>query len=324
MRGQAPARSLVRSLTRRCDLPVRVTRTARRLVGVAVVLALAGCTIETPAGASFTFSLTADMRSYTAGDEYRGALHALADAGPGDFMIVPGDLDPPGAVDAAIQEILGTGFDWYPVVGNHEAETPEDMSWLRTFNAGGTTLPRTVNPGPAGSVETCYSFDQGNAHFAVINEYFHDGVDDDPVGDVSSELLAWLEADLAATSCPVVFVVGHEPAFPRPDIAFPHRVRHVGDSLDQVPAHRDAFWQVLVNHGVNAYLCGHTHTHNLSLAEIDGVWQVDVGHARGLADIGARSTFLRMSVYEGGEVTWEAWRQNLCTGEYTAWCRGRL
>jgi hypothetical protein len=283
---------------------------------------LVGCPVPTPTGPSFTLSLTADMRSYTGETEYRGALHALAGAGAGSFMVAPGDIDPPGAVDAAIKEILGPAFDWYPVVGNHEAETPEDMAWLRAFNPGGATLPRIVNPGPPASIETCYSFDEGNAHFSVINEYYHDAVDDDPVGDASADLLAWLEADLAATTQPVLFVVGHEPAFPRPDMAFPHRLRHVGDSLDQFPAHRDTFWQTLVDHGVKAYLCGHTH--NFSLVEVDGVWQIDVGHARGIADTGARSTFLRMSVYAGGEVTWEAWRQNLCTGEYSVRNRGQL
>jgi hypothetical protein len=301
---------------------VTVPRICRYLSLVLLFALLVGCPAPTPTGPSFTFSLTADMRNFTSETEFRGALRALADAGAGLFMIAPGDIDPPDAVDAAIQEILGPAFDWYPVVGNHEAETPGDMTWLRAFNPGGTTLSRIVNPGPTASVETCYSFDEGNAHFAVINEYYHDAVDDDPVGDVSTELLAWLEADLAMATQPVIFVIGHEPAFPRPDMAFPNRVRHVGDSLDQFPAHRDRFWQTLVHHGVKAYLCGHTH--NFSLVEVDGVWQIDVGHARGLADIGARSTFLRMSVYATGEVTWEAWRQSTWMGKYTVRIRGQL
>ncbi len=293
-----------------------------RILLVLFLALLAGCPAPAPTGPSFTFSLAADTRNFTGETEFRGALRALAGAGAGLFMIAPGDIDPPAAVDTAIREILGPGFEWYPVVGNHEAETPEDMAWLRALNPGGDTLPRIVNPGPAASVETCYSFDEGNAHFAVINEYYHDLVDNDPVGDVSADLLAWLEADLAATTQPVIFVIGHEPAFPRPDMAFPHRVRHLGDSLDQFPAHRDAFWQTLVDHGVSAYICGHTH--NFSLVEVDGVWQIDVGHARGLADTGARSTFMTMSVYLTGEVTWEAWRQNLCTGEYSVRNRGQL
>jgi hypothetical protein len=297
-------------------------RCCRNLPLVLLLALLAGCPVPTPTGPSFTFSLTADMRSYTGETEYRGALRALAGAGAGSFMVAPGDIDPPGAVDAAIQEILGPAFDWYPVVGNHEAETPGDMTWLRAYSLGGDPQPRPVNPGPAASVETCYSFDEGNAHFTVINEYYHDGVDNDPVGNVSDDLLAWLAADLDATAQPVIFVIGHEPAFPRPDMAFPHRLRHFGDSLDQFPDNRNAFWQTLVDHGVKAYICGHTH--NFSLVKADGVWQIDVGHARGLADIGARSTFLRMSVYESGEVTWEAWRQNTWTGEYTVRNRGQL
>ena len=262
------------------------------------------------------------MREFTGENEFPGALRALSAAGAGSFMVIPGDFDPPAAVDAAIEETLGPGFDWYPAVGNHEAETPEDMAWLRSFNAGGTTLPRIVNAGPAASVETCYSFDEGNAHFAVINEYYHDATDSDPEGDVSPALLLWLEADLAATKQPVIFVIGHEPAFPRSDRTFPFRVHHLWNSLNKFKAHRDAFWKTLVDRQVTAYICGHTH--NFSVIEVDGVWQIDVGHARGSADVGARSTFLRIAVFESGEVTWEAWRRNIRTGEYVISNRGRM
>lgn len=38
---------------------------------------------------------------------------------------------------------------------------------------------------------------------------------------------------------------------------------------------RDRFWNALVNYGVAAYICGHTHNH--SVINIDGVWQIDAG-----------------------------------------------
>ena len=51
--------------------------------------------------------------------------------------------------------------------------------------------------------------------------------------------------------------------------------------------------------------CGHTH--NYSAVKIDGVWQVDSGHARGQGDIGAPSTFLIMHV-NGSTVKLNAYR----------------
>jgi hypothetical protein len=263
------------------------------------------------------------MRDLTGTCEFEGAARAIRRAGEGLFMVSPGDIDPPSGVLAVFQEVLGTDYDWYPVAGNHEAETAADMAWLRAFNPGGTALPRIVSTGgPPGSVETCYSFDEANAHFVVLNEYFDGIVDDNPVGDVGADLLAWLAADLSANAQPVVFVIGHEPAYPQPDAGPPHRLRHVGDSLDQFPSNRDAFWQTLADHDVAAYICGHTH--DFSAIKVDGVWQFDVGHARGLADRGAPSTFLRFLVDPSGTVEWEAWRQDLLTGIYFRRDRGTL
>lgn len=262
------------------------------------------------------------MRSFTGPSGFQGVVEAAREAGPGSFMISPGDIDPPQAVYNVLSSVLGTGYPWYPVAGNHEAETPEDMAWLRSFNAGGTTLPHVVNKGPGGpggpslpgAEETCYSFDWGKAHFTVINEYYTGSTDSDPTGDVSPALLAWLETDLAGTTQPVRFVVGHEPAYPQPDSEPPHRFRHETDSLNAFSANRDAFWRALVNYGVKAYICGHTHDY--SVVWFDGVRQIDSGHARGLSDTGARSTFLRITVGEDDSVSYQTWRQNLTTGKY--------
>ena len=274
----------------------------------------AGCTPATPSGLSFTFDVAADMRDLTGPNEFRGVAQAVARAGAGAFMISPGDIDPPAAVFDVIRSELGVGYPWYPVVGNHEAETVEDMAWLRGFNPGGNLLPGIVNPGPSGSLETCYSFDYENAHFVVINEYFDGSVDNDPIGDVSAALYLWLSDDLANHSLPVTFVIGHEPAFPQPDMAPPHRLRHEGDSLDANTTTRNDFWALLSAEGVRAYICGHTH--NYSAIKIDGVWQVDTGHARGTGDTGAPSTFIKITVWEDNSVTYETWRQNARSTRY--------
>jgi hypothetical protein len=96
------------------------------------------------------------MRQYTGQNinYFRSACEQIAFGGAGDFMVSPGDIDPPGRTYAAIQRYIGPGYTWYPVAGNHETETPSDMDWLRVFNRDGNTLQHIVNEGPAGCTGT--------------------------------------------------------------------------------------------------------------------------------------------------------------------------
>ena len=138
--------------------------------------------------------------------------------------------DPPDDVWAAVRSRIGTSYPWLPVVGNHEIDTSystphtftTSIEWLRAY-----AMPFTVNPGPPNAVNTCYSFDWDNVHIAVVNEYY-DGTNDNTLvsghGFISPQLLAWLNADLAATTRPVKFVVGHE----SPRTRSPTRSRRTG------------------------------------------------------------------------------------------------
>lgn len=267
----------------------------------------------------FTFAVTADMRAYS-GPAYdtpqyfRGACEAIADLGGGAFMVSPGDIDPPAGVRWTITQTLGITTTWYPVVGNHEKETAADMDWLRSYAYG------PVNPGPSGCPTTTYSFDYQNAHFVILNEYCDETGDTATDGDVSDHLHGWLAGDLEATEKAHIFVFGHEPAYPWPD-ADNGRIRHLGDSLDQYPTHRDRFWSLLEQEGVTAYICGHTHNH--SAVKIDSVWQLDAGHARGKGDTGARSAFILIHV-DGPVVKFETYRDDANGGSYTLTHRGIL
>jgi len=262
----------------------------------------------------FTFAATADMRSYAGPDTYdssryfRGACEAIAARSDTAFMVSPGDINPPAGVEWTLQETLGPKYLWFPVAGNHEAEMPEDMAWLRSYDAdsNGLAPPNVVNTGPAPCEETTYSFDYGDAHFVLLNEYCNATSDTGADGDVADPVYQWLADDLDATEQTWVFVLGHEPAYVQPDDES-GRLRHLGESLDAVPAHRDRFWNLLRDQGVTAYICGHTH--NYSAVQIDGVWQLDLGHARGVADQDARSTFVLVHVTPGG-VTFEAYRSD--------------
>jgi hypothetical protein len=72
---------------------------------------------------------------------------------------------------------------------------------------------------------------------------------------------------------------------------------------------------------VVAYVCGHTHGY--SAVEIDGVWQLDAGHARGKGDTGARSTFIMINVDANG-VTFKTYRDDADGGAYVLAHTGTL
>ena len=234
----------------------------------------------------FEFIVTADMRYY-ATEQYRtsqhflGAVEAIKKVGKGAFMIVPGDVDPPQAVQEVITNVLGADYPWYPAPGNHELDVPEYAEWLRQYNKNGTTLPHIVLKGPPGSEEMMYSFDWQNCHFILVNQYYDGKTDTGADGNLVPELLAWLEDDLRATTKNHIFVFGHEPIISMPDMDN-GRIRHQGDSLDKYPQNAFRFHQLLLKYNVTAYICGHTH--NTSFSNINGAWQIDAGHARGIEE----------------------------------------
>jgi hypothetical protein len=297
----------------------------RKLKAVQIVSALAilapwGAAQPAPAPGAFSFVVTADVRYFTGpgiydtAEYFKGALQAIQDEGGGAFMISPGDIDPPASAYWSITSTLGIDYLWYPVIGNHElpgagheASPGANVAWLRTYayDANGAGIPPDIaNPGPLACPTTTYSFDYQNAHLVVLNEYCDTSGDIATDGDVPDYLYGWLAADLSATNQPLVFVIGHEPAYPQED-ADTGRMRHLGDSLDKYPFHRDRFWQLLRAEGVVAYICGHTH--NYSAVLIDGVWQIDAGHARGAGDTGTPSTFVVIHV-DGSTVRYDAYR----------------
>ena len=135
-------------------------------------------------------------------------------------------------------------------------------------------------------------------HFVALDVYCNEagGYPPGTDADINDYLYNWLVADLQANTQPYIFVFGHEPAYVFPDTDN-GRLRHEFTSLNQYPAHRDRFWSLLQAEGVTAYLCGHTH--NFSAVNIGGVWQIDAGHARGLGDTGAPSTFVQVQILPG-------------------------
>lgn len=300
------------------------------LVSISGVVWAAAFTVRSPVqgqDSTFSFAVLADMRNFTGPGQYdtsqyfRGAVQVLPDAGGAAFVLSPGDIDPTSNAFWTITQTLGIEALWYPGIGNHELpgagyETAPgaNMDWLRAFDYG------SVNPGPTGCPTTTFSWDYQNAHFVMLNEYCDSSGDTVTQGDIPDHLYNWLVNDLDSTNQPLKFVIGHEPAYPQPDVDN-GRLRHIGDSLDQYPEHRNRFWDLLRAEGVVAYLCGHTH--NYSLVRINDVWQLDAGHSRGLGDPGASSTAVLIHV-SSDTVVVEVYRDDAMGGAYQLRHRGLL
>jgi hypothetical protein len=99
----------------------------------------------------FLFDVAADMREFVntehlTSEYFRGVCLAILQTSKGAFMVSPGDIDPPNCVYDMVNTVLGPDYPWYPVIGNHEAETPKDMEWLRKY--GREKLLDHVSGGP--------------------------------------------------------------------------------------------------------------------------------------------------------------------------------
>lgn len=152
------------------------------------------------------------MRGYTGDNDqhFREVCEVIMELDDVRFMISPGDIDPPDSVLYTSHKYIGTHMTWYPVVGNHEIETPSDMEWLREYNRNGNSLSDIVNPGPPSCLETTYSFDHKNKHFVIMNQYCTDSCDDCSTGDIPDLLYDWLKKDLTKTRKEIILVIGHE------------------------------------------------------------------------------------------------------------------
>lgn len=298
----------------------------KNILILSIITLLVGCTsadkLKNSSNKPFSFVLLADTRNYTGDNKgyLRGVCEAIKEIDTFQFIISPGDIDPPDSVLYTIHKYINKDVIWYPVVGNHEAETNSDMIWLRNYNKDGKTLPYIVNKGPEPCKETTYSFDYGNTHFVILNEYCTDTCDDCTKGFIPDILYTWLQKDLQTTKKKNILVIGHEPAYPLPDIES-QRLRHAKDCLNQYPENRDRFVKLLQENNVIAYIVGHTH--NYSIAKINRLWHVDVGHARGIGDKGARSTFIKVNIDKNG-IGYKTFRLNSETGKYEVTDTGSL
>jgi hypothetical protein len=205
------------------------------------------------------------------------------------FLISTGDFENNQTIDEQFQNRLSpyypdfANIPWFETFGNHNVDFPSDPNDVLNVLTPAriqTQLPGMLNfkMGPHDASMTyaregsTYSFDYGDAHFIFLNQYYatDTGLDGEhenggATACVYDAWYDWLVQDLDQNTQPIIFVFGHEPAFPRGD-------RHCGDSLDEDactgnylqwdnPARplRDKFWNLLNSHNVVAHLVGHEH-----------------------------------------------------------------
>ena len=193
----------------------------------------------------------------------------------------------------------------YEVMGNHEAlvdlwsggpggrhlaaarqepESAESLFGAAFVNPGNGP----ASDGPLPYAENTYSFDFGNAHFAVVNTNYnyrsHPDYAEHPgasrggqrEGWIDDTSISWLDGDLAAARAAGarhLFVFTHEPGFPNGG--------HVQDGIywngdPEVLAQRAALYEVLGRHRVAAIF--HGDEHNYSRTRIDRASLPELAH----------------------------------------------
>jgi len=250
-------------------------------------LLLVAAATDARAAEPLRFSITGDNRGSSG---FVSVLQRIVQlpGGAGRFMISPGDEDPIAVTREQLDAVFGKAFLWYPAVGNHEVPVKDVDNMKALHDYYDQRLQGKVNPGPPGTFQTTYSFDAGEVHVAIINQYWNGttdpGADATTLAGLVKPLRKWLTLDLANTRKPWKLVVGHEPLFPHPDKDW-GAARHETGALQTLsPAACKDFWNILETSGAAAYICGHTHGYNRYRPEGSKVWQIDAGMARGGKD----------------------------------------
>ena len=140
---------------------------------------------------------------------------------------------------------------YFPALGNHEYDqvpTATPSAYLESF---ALPIPAGV---PAQDAERYYSFDAGDAHFAVIDSMRFEG---DTTATRLQPMLDWLAADLAATTKTWRLVFFHHTIFSHGD----HGV--YGDVV-QNRRLRQLLAPIMQTHGVQLVMFGHDHLYQRS------------------------------------------------------------
>lgn len=279
-----------------CSYEMHMRKTFRSsllIIGICLVLMAGWTTRKVEASEEkFSFTVLADPRSQ--GDTWKNALMEIRDRNtnqepaftPSELIVVAGDMDPLVSRHEDFKHVF-TNEDtrpvFLPVIGNHEFKNG-GVHFRHAREVLIPSIPRAVRR----HATSCdYYLDHMNMRIIAVDGYTDLGKD----GVINDKGKQWVEQVIKETPSTIdhIFISFHEPAFPR--------VRHVGDSFDQDPGRRNAFWRMLLGYGdrVRAVFVGHSHSYyrlrvldpagiaandpNAFPNEDGGLYQVDVGAA---------------------------------------------
>ena len=125
--------------------------------------------------------------------------------------------------------------------GNHDAGSTDAWAmWDKVFT-GKYALPQN---GPDGEKNLTFFYTRGPVLAIGLDQYTQKG---------EAVNQAWLDDVLKKHKQPLIFAMGHEPAF----MDGAHK-----DTMDASPEKRDAFWNSLVAAGARVFFCGHDHLYD--------------------------------------------------------------
>jgi Calcineurin-like phosphoesterase/Purple acid Phosphatase, N-terminal domain len=141
----------------------------------------------------------------------------------------------------------------YPAPGNHEYNTTEALSGVRTDPVhyyDCFTLPQNGEcGGVASGTESYYSFNYGGIHFVMMDSY---GTENGKkLYDTTGLQAQWLKADLAANTQKWTIAVMHHPPYTKGS--------HNSDTEGDLIAIRERINPILERFGVDIALFGHSH-----------------------------------------------------------------
>jgi len=223
----------------------------------------------TPTPTSFQFAVCGDNDGSS--PIYEQILKRAAEDGS-LFLIHTGNLVPDGS-EAEFQKFaqLMANFSplFYPVPGDNDYYQGTLDNFLRY----------------SGAPDAHYSFDYGSVHFTLANS---------DLGDMTAEELAWLRADLAASTQPVKMVFLHYPPF---DPSGGTDIMHSGN---------EEFMALMEEQRVDYVFAGHIRAYEAE--ERNGVHYIITGGAGAPLDRGPEEGgfyhYVRVKV-QGTEVTVE-------------------
>jgi hypothetical protein len=166
------------------------------------------------------------------------------------------DAEYQAAVFGQYPDFVRTVAPW-GCLGNHEGFSANGLTQTGPY-FDVFTLPTNGEAGgvPSGT-EAYYSFDYGNIHFVVLDA--EDAIMDATARDA---MLAWLEADLAASTADWLIAFWHQPPYSKGFL-------HDSDvELNEINIRSFAL-PILEDFGVDLVLAGHSHTYERSYF-IDG------------------------------------------------------